>query len=89
VASSASPRRTIRSDRQATRRAGMPEYRPKGSQSRRTSDSAPMPLPSCIVTPGRITEPQPTMTCRPSVTGALSTPVNSAGTVGLVMRSPE
>src|SRR5471030_3501710 len=69
--------------------AGVPKYTPHASSDLATKDKAPTEEPSPISTPGKMTLPEPTITCRPNKTGAVFTFRYSCGTVGLVSDCPE
>src|SRR5690606_18985473 len=69
-------------------RAGTPAYTKNSSQSALTKLKAPTATPRPKLTPGRITLPDPTITCSPIKTSALVTFVNSVGTIGLVINLP-
>src|SRR5471030_39228 len=72
-----------------SRLAGAPTYTPHASSDLATTDKAPTEEPSPISTPGRMTLPEPTITWRPSRTGAVFILRYSCGTVGLVSDCPE
>ena len=54
-----------------------------------TKLNEPIATPSSNITPGKITDPDPTITCFFKITLPCLTLVNSFGTVGFVKNSPE